>query len=325
MLVSFIVPVYNGERYIDNCVKGILSQTLSENQYEAIFIDDGSKDSSLKRLKSLQKKNPSIIKVYSQKNKGAGEARNYAIKLAHGDYIIPVDCDDVIARDYAETLLRNARKSGADFAISGYRTVNEDMRMLTIVVPENNDFTPFKTTLTCGKIYKKSFLLQNNIRYTHAYIMEDPHFNITCAMRAHKVETIPYAGYDVIMKPKVKGQLTSSTMIRDNNPFILAMIKGFIKSDQYFAERQPVIFKYILAKFAVNNFLANKLAYKDAHEGLLGQLKYIERKGYGITLKEIIFQLKGESMATKGIISTILILRRFGLLRPFYLLYLRII
>lgn len=324
-LISFIIPVYNGENYIKNCIEGVLAQTLLRSKYEAIFIDDGSKDTSLKILREYEAENQDIIRVYTQENHGAGEARNHGIELATGKFVVPIDCDDIIKEDYAMTLLKAVTEANADYAISGYNTVNEDLQRLSTVIPKEEYFTRFKVTLTCGKIYSRSFLMRNNIHYSHAYIMEDPHFNIICAMKARTVRVINYVGYDVIMKPKVKGQLTSSAMIRDNNPYVLEMIEGFIANHQDFAISQPLLFKYILAKFAYNNFLANRLKYKDARAGLDKQLHIIKEKGYTIKVRELLFTLQGESISTKVIIGFCIFALHARILKPFYMIYLKTI
>ena len=72
-LISFIVPVYNSERYIDKCINSILNQTVGD--FEIIIIDDGSKDNSFKKCKKYQNENENV-KVFSQRNQGVSVARN---------------------------------------------------------------------------------------------------------------------------------------------------------------------------------------------------------------------------------------------------------
>jgi len=311
-------------------MKGILSQTMRHEDIEAIFVNDGSSDNSLKILHDYKNKYPEIIKVLTQENTGAGESRNRAIQSAQGKFIIPVDCDDIINDDYAKVLVDAIKKTNADYVISGYNTVDQAFRRLNTVLPKDEYFTRFKLTLTIGKIYNSSFLKQYNIRYTKSYIMEDPHFNIVCAMKAAKVSILKYAGYDVVMRAKVKGQLTSATMVRDNivrdnNPYILEMIKGYIIDNKDFALSQPIIFKYILAKFAYNNFLVNKLDYKSAQSGLKRQLDLIKSNGYNMSLRDLFFGIQGESIVTKFIIALLSVVTRLGLLKFFYQIYLKVL
>lgn len=94
MKYTFIVPVYNGEKYIDRCLKSLLNQTYKN--FEIIIINDGSTDNSENILDDYQKKH-SQIKVIHQKNKGLSASRNLGIKKAIGDYLLFVDVDDYIS------------------------------------------------------------------------------------------------------------------------------------------------------------------------------------------------------------------------------------
>ena len=92
--VSVIVPCYNDEKYIPDCLDSLLSQTFAN--WEAICVNDGSADESLSILEKYAKCDPRI-KVINQKNQGVCFARNNAIKIARGKYIFPLDADDKIA------------------------------------------------------------------------------------------------------------------------------------------------------------------------------------------------------------------------------------
>ncbi len=99
--VSVIVPVYNGEKYIDSCCQQIMAQTLKN--IELIIVDDGSTDRTWEKLLACKAKYPQIL-ILHQENRGAAAARNYAIQHAHGEYIGFVDVDDVIEQDMFESL-----------------------------------------------------------------------------------------------------------------------------------------------------------------------------------------------------------------------------
>ena len=92
--ISIIIPVYNTEQYLEQCIDSILNQTLKD--IEIILINDGSTDKSYNILKKYEKKDSRIV-VINQKNKGQGEARNIGIKIAKAPYIAFVDSDDFIS------------------------------------------------------------------------------------------------------------------------------------------------------------------------------------------------------------------------------------
>ena len=93
-LVSIIVPMYNSEKYLDECISSILSQDYKN--IELILVDDGSTDGTLKKAKEYENKD-GRVKVIHQKNSGVSTARNNGIKKSKGTYITFVDSDDFIA------------------------------------------------------------------------------------------------------------------------------------------------------------------------------------------------------------------------------------
>lgn len=132
-LITVIVPVYQAERYLSQCVDSILNQTY--RNLEIILVDDGSQDAS-GYLCDLYKNKDSRVVVEHQINGGPSAARNKGIKLAKGDYIGFVDADDCIRQDMYEILESFVRLTGADLIKSSYRAVFEkrgdDLRPQTV-------------------------------------------------------------------------------------------------------------------------------------------------------------------------------------------------
>lgn len=123
--VSIIVPVYNVERYLNQCMDSLVNQTLDD--IEIIVINDGSTDKSLKILKSYEKKYPDKVKIIEQKNSGISVARNNGIKLASGKYIGFVDSDDYVELDMFEKLYDKIKKSNSDIVVCNYKKYYEDL------------------------------------------------------------------------------------------------------------------------------------------------------------------------------------------------------
>lgn len=109
--ISFIVPVYKVEKYLDQCVGSILGQTFKN--FELILVDDGSPDLCPKMCDEYAKSD-SRVKVIHKVNAGVDEARNTGIEVAQGEYAYFVDSDDWIEPDAAQRLYRYAKKTGAD-------------------------------------------------------------------------------------------------------------------------------------------------------------------------------------------------------------------
>lgn len=108
-LVSVIIPVYNSELYLENCINNVLKQTYKNLQI--IFVNDGSTDGS---LEICQKINDDRIEVYSKENGGASSARNFGLKYRKGKYILFVDSDDYLKENAIEKLVNTAEKENAD-------------------------------------------------------------------------------------------------------------------------------------------------------------------------------------------------------------------
>lgn len=114
-LVSVIIPVYNLEDYIGNCLKSVLCQTYKN--IEVICVDDGSTDSSAHIIKTLASTDPRIVYVY-QNNAGVSAARNKGLDIANGDYVIFVDGDDYIHYQTVEKQLLSLEQSECSIAVS---------------------------------------------------------------------------------------------------------------------------------------------------------------------------------------------------------------
>ena len=114
--LSIIVPVYNVEKYLEDCVESLLNQTYQN--YEIILVDDGSTDTSGQICDEYS--GDSRIHVIHKANEGAGAARNTGIEIATGDYITFIDSDDYIAGCYLERMVQTAEQTGSDIVQCGY-------------------------------------------------------------------------------------------------------------------------------------------------------------------------------------------------------------
>ena len=114
-LISVIIPVYNVEKYLRECVDSVLNQTY--DNFEIILIDDGSTDSSGKICDEYAYKDASITVVHKE-NEGQSVARNIGIEYSSGDWLYFPDSDDYIAGDTFETLLKKAVTEKADIVIA---------------------------------------------------------------------------------------------------------------------------------------------------------------------------------------------------------------
>ena len=153
-VVSIIVPVYNIEQYLDECIRSLVQQTYQN--IEIILVDDGSTDASSDICDSYAKKYKHV-KVRHQKNKGVSSARNAGIKAAKGEWIIFADGDDEMSSDAVDTLVNTAIKTEAD-CVSGNFVSYSDSHAVSVV-----STSPEKIVLVDREEALKNLLYQRQI------------------------------------------------------------------------------------------------------------------------------------------------------------------
>lgn len=193
ILVSFIIPCYKVEKYVENCIRSISNQTLKN--IEMIPVDDGSPDNTGTILDCLAKED-NRIKVIHKANGGVSSARNAGIEAASGEYIVFVDGDDYLAPDYAEYMIDMAFRNDADFALSQncYSKERENQiaeDSIKCLTPEAATVLLLSPRIVVGcwnKMFKLSLLLDNNIRFsTTQFYGEGLLFITTASQLANKI------------------------------------------------------------------------------------------------------------------------------------------
>lgn len=185
-LVSIIIPVYNSEKYLQQCYDSIKNQTYKN--IEIIFIDDGSSDDSYRLLKKFQRNDSRVI-VKRQENSGVSKARNNGIITAKGEVILFIDADDIVDKNYVELLSKPVSSEKYDIAICGYIDVFENNKMIKKIDIDNisltlefaKDFSKIFNLIfsVCNIAYSRKILINNNILFNEKMRQgEDLYFNI---------------------------------------------------------------------------------------------------------------------------------------------------
>ena len=197
-LISVIVPVYNVEDYLEECINSILSQTYTN--LEILIVNDGSTDNSLEILQKFSQKD-SRISVFTTENGGLSSARNYAIDRANGKYFTFIDSDDYIEENYIEYLMESLIDNEADISIvNSYHMINGKRKdiinndgsvsifsrreVLEKMYSKENDFIGILQSAQ-GKLYKKK--LFNNIRYPLGKKYEDAFTTYKLYLNSEKI------------------------------------------------------------------------------------------------------------------------------------------
>ena len=192
--ISVIVPVYNCEKFLDRCVTCLVNQTYKN--IELIFVNDGSKDNSLKVLNKYKKQNKDKIVVIDKENGGVGSARNAGLDKATGDYIVFVDADDFVDKDYLKKLHSGIKNH--DIIVSGYRKYNYDYSKVLFerALLDNSEYEKYKMLVIWAKMYKRDFIEKNKIRFNSLKMGEDIVFSLTCISKTDSYTSTSYVGYN---------------------------------------------------------------------------------------------------------------------------------
>lgn len=237
-ILSFIVPVYNVEAYLEECLDSLVAQDISYDEYEIICIDDGSTDKSGKILDTYAEKYKNIVVIHKE-NGGVSSARNYGIDIAKGEYIWFVDSDDFIRENCLHDL-QELFKNGYDLInFGGYAFVgglNEEEKEL---LKENRlaanktywGYTPFR-------IYKRRIITENNIYFNHDIKYgEDEIFNNDVIGFLDKTITLEYTNYLYRKNPNsaMNTLLIPENQIKRLDSVIISMgiLKNGIESGKY--------------------------------------------------------------------------------------------
>ena len=143
-ILSIIIPLYNCEKYIRQCLDSIFRQEINESEYEVIVIDDGSKDNGYSLAYEYAKSHQNI-RVIKQENQGVSCARNNALEKAKGDYITFVDADDMLVSGTIKSLLKIAIENKADIVKAAHKEVPEDATCEDFLNSQNGSSTQVMT------------------------------------------------------------------------------------------------------------------------------------------------------------------------------------
>lgn len=183
MKLSIVIPVYNAEKYIEECLASILSEM--DDETELLLLDDGSTDFSYEIIQKYEKEN---IRIFHHKNNGASYTRNCGITEAKGEYIMFVDADDKLNPGWNKVVL-----SGCDGTaeVVYYSKNFDEQRKVDKINIIHGIFGIFDSKCNanmsspCSKLYLREFLLQNQIRFDCSLINgEDGIFNLNVILKA---------------------------------------------------------------------------------------------------------------------------------------------
>ena len=260
-MISIIIPVYNVENYLNDCINSVLNQ--SYQNFEIICIDDASTDSSSEILEYFVQKDSRIKLLKNETNRGLGPSRNIGLDVAKGKYILFLDSDDWYSPDTLETLYIEAEKNNLDVLLFKSTVYYDDSQTLKVESYYDmsfmnkfdhkvfNHWELDKTKLffipiaVWNKFYLKSFLDENNIRFPNKdYLHEDNPFSCKVMIRAKRISMLTDYFYN---HRKRDGSLTTlrDRRLFDNIEIVYLILEVFLENKEIYEYYKKEVLTYI--------------------------------------------------------------------------------
>ncbi|WP_298523622.1 glycosyltransferase family 2 protein [uncultured Methanobrevibacter sp.] len=256
MKISVVMPVFNEERYIRKAIKSVLDQSLED--FELIVVDDGSTDNTLSIIKGFD---DTRIRLITQSRCGPGAARNRALEVAEGEYVMFLDGDDFFCPDAFETAYRHIKEYDSDISMFqiikyhegefsknewfGLNNFTEEFEGRNFQPDECGDFLFDISVSAAQKIFRRSFLQRINARFPEGIYFEDMPFFFYTFLKAEKVSIIRKYLY---ARRKHEGSITETV----DSKFLDTVEAGCILMDIFVENGWYDTYQFDLLAFKIN-------------------------------------------------------------------------
>lgn len=308
-LISFIVPIYNVERYLQKCVDSILAQSYSN--IEVVLVDDGSTDESVAICDSYANRDKRV-QVIHKENGGASSARNEGLSFAHGSYIAFIDSDDYVSPSMAEKLLDAISKTDSDLAMCNFAYTDE-LGNITEAFSDDTKAGEYITEellrkvaagwtfgiLVWNKLFKKE-LFDGGLLFLEGRIAEDEMIAHRLLARVRKAVIIP----DVLCFYRQRtGSVTNSSFNEKN----LDSLEALIDRVEFFISINEEELAYIASVTAMKN-LADLWSFRNKSKEIKAVLK-----SYRTRIRNLCGKIGKQQVAGKYVFSVFLFEKSFPL------------
>ena len=318
IVFTLIIPVYNVEKYIIDCLKSLTNQKYTKEKYEIIIINDKSNDQSLKKIKKFKNKLNNLLIINNKKKSGTGQSRNKGIKAAKGRYLLFIDGDDILYKNSLNIIEKLIRNKDYDFIGYNFNKILPKNKIAKLCRKDfkfikQNKKTRIKNFLkgeidgsVIFTVFNKKFIEKNKI-FFHSNVHEDIFYIFRTYFFSAKFILINKALY---LKRSRKGSITNTLyQNRISGLFnqILHIKKFLIKHKEnfsYFSKSFVIGFVgyagYLLTtNYKLNNSKIKNLNYKLIYNYLKKNIYYIKRRNQ--SKKDKIVNLFIECMKKKDI------------------------
>lgn len=289
--VNIVIPVYNVEKYIKECLDSIVHQTYTN--IEVILVDDESKDGSGTICDEYALKD-SRIKVIHKPNGGAASARNVALDKITGDYIAFIDSDDYVEHNYIELLVKYLEEYNTDISICSYydlytdKYIQHDFRMdikeYTNTQYLENYLVDWTSGILWNKLFKKELL--DNVRFIEGRRIDDEFFTYKGVINSNKVIQFntPLIYYRQRMSSVMQSDKNKSLILRDRMDYLVTRYKDV--TSLYPSIKQSYYSNLLDTFIHIKRDINTKELNKQFNKYLMFILK--EYKHTGINIKEML-------------------------------------
>lgn len=271
-MFSFIIPCYNVEKYLAECVESILAQSVAD--FEVILVNDGSKDNTGAICDAYAAKDHRI-KVIHKENGGQSSARNMGTDIAKGDYIIYIDSDDFIMdRDFLKKMAENA---GSDIIFYKHKKFDDESKAFSPCtysfagLGEGDYYDILKAMIAADAFYgmawnkciRASVIQDNHIRFDESLCCEDMDWIYYVILNSRSLITVdePFVAYR-----QRANSVTSAPKLKNLNDFVFILEKWYEKAQSGdCTEAQKQVMRASLAKY-YSNLLILYTRIKDKHK-----------------------------------------------------------
>lgn len=206
--LSFVVPFYNVEKYIEQCIRSLYNQDIPLDEYEVIVVNDCSPDNCRNIVLRLQEEFPTLLLIEHDNNKKQAGARNTGVKAAKGEYIWFIDSDDYIQPNVLKGLLREATENNLDVLHFDYIRVTDEndsqqypVSYSTQVIDGNtfffdeNEIWWKKSVEVWRRLHKRLFLIENKIEFEENSLFEDVKYSVQLFNKTFRCKHVPLSPY----------------------------------------------------------------------------------------------------------------------------------
>lgn len=260
--ISVVIPVYNTQQYIIECINSLVQQTYQD--FEVLLVDDGSTDNSAKIITEyIKRNNLSRFHLFSKENGGVSSARNYGISRARGDWLTFIDSDDWVEPEFLQNMIDELKSYPADFCMTGFRRYIEATGEINDSHRPDFAYGPTDTLLPVilfnhpiARLFSRSILMEHNIRFDLAiHFAEDTAFMFDYIQHTDRILVLNESQYVYRVR---SGSLTTSTVHPHQKQGISSHAFAFWNSfDRNNAIQQVLNSSYHIAHHVVDSILAD--------------------------------------------------------------------